>query len=160
MEKLKIEELKRNLKKYDDTTCGVDCLCYYSPTTYLYDILWNISDANVDIYNYNLLEWLKDNYTDFEETIDEYGVSSDRFDLIRYIQMAQCRAYERELTENLQDTMLYYIYDMIEGYFEEITEKEIEQIEELANNFIDKEILPDYNEIIEAWEELKESEGE
>ena len=157
MEKLKIEELKRNLKKYDDTTCGVDCLCDYSPTTYLYDTLWNIADANVDIYNYNLLEWLKDNYTDFEETIDECGVSSDRFDLMRYIQMAQCRAYERELTENLQDTMLYYIYDMIEGYFEEITEKEIEQIEELANNFIDKEILPDYNEIIEAWEEMKEN---
>ena len=64
MEKLKIDDLIKEIKE-NDTMEKVDisALCDYSSTNYLDDILHEIADNNIDIYNYDLLEWSKKNYS-------------------------------------------------------------------------------------------------
>ena len=51
------------------------------------DVVSEIADNNVDIYNTDLLEWLAGNYSVFEEAIDEFGFPSNdgRADLMKAI---------------------------------------------------------------------------
>lgn len=160
MEKLKIEDLKKVLIKENYNNIDIGCLCDYNPTTYLYDTFYEIAEANADIYNSDLLKWLCDNYEKYEDYIREYDVDNKDFDLIRTIMGAQCISLENELRENAKEYMLYYIYYMIEENYPEITENDEDILNEVAENFVDEEILPAYNEIIEKWEEIKEERGE
>jgi len=127
----KIYELQAELRKTDTTTVGIDRIVDYEPTRYLYDTLCEIADNNVDVYNSDLLDWLKDNYDEFEKTIDEYGLpTGERFDLIKWIQMAQGRTYENELCENKEDIVLFWIY-------EQLKDNNIEELEDEQNRFFE-----------------------
>ncbi len=64
-----------------------------------------IADSNADVYNHDLMEWLKegDNVWTLNETIDEFGWDGCGKDLFRAIAMAQVRANYEILSEALDE---------------------------------------------------------
>ena len=150
MEKLKIEELKKDLwigdlgDRFRDYDCGYIC-----------DIITEIADNNVDIYYYDLFEWAKDNFSIIEEANEEMGAPND---IIKQIQQGEFLAFERELYENLEDNLKYFMYDYIEKdlQIKEITEEQNENLldwdfsdnNEQLENLIEhiNEILTENNE--------------
>lgn len=146
MKKIKIEDLKKDLYIGD---LGDRLVDYDSG--YVCDVISEIADNNVDIYNYDLLEWAKNNYSYIEEAIDQFGFPQEngRADFFRAIMQGQYLAYEQELYENLKDILKFFVFDYIEKQLEiiEITEEQLEEIEieidfednnEQLENIIDK----------------------
>jgi hypothetical protein len=150
MEKLKIEELKKDLwigdlgDRFRDYDCGYIC-----------DIITEIADNNVDIYYYDLFEWAKNNFSIIEEANEEMGAPND---IIKQIQQGEFLAFKRELYENLEDNLKYFMYDYIEKdlQIKEITEEQNENLldwdfsdnNEQLENLIEhiNEILTENNE--------------
>lgn len=122
MRKLKIEELKKELWTGD---LG-DRLRDYS-NGYICDIITEIADNNVDIYYSDLFEWAKNNFSIIEEANEEFGTPND---ITKQIQQGEFLAFERELYENLEDNLKYFIYDYIEKdlKIKEITEEQNENL--------------------------------
>ena len=71
------------------------------------DAITELADSNVDIYNSDLLEWVKNNYNYVEEAIDEFGTAKDgegRADFIKQIQQGQYLA-NRELLDQAREEL-------------------------------------------------------
>lgn len=115
---MKIEELKKDLY------CGDfgDCLRDYDDG-YICDIITEISDNKVDIYYYDLFEWAKNNFSYINEANEEMGAPND---IIKQIQQGQFLYNERNIFENLEDSLKMFMYDYIEKDLKilEITEKQ------------------------------------
>lgn len=118
MENLKIEELKKELFTGDFG----DCFWDYNDG-YICDIISEIADNHVDIYNDDLIEWAKENYSYIEEAIQEYGKPDDFFQFIR---QGQYYAYSQDLYENLEDSLKNFMYTYIQDVLDvnEITEEQ------------------------------------
>ena len=69
---------------------------------YITDDISEFADLNVPIYNSELLDWLKDNYDKLENSIQEFGIDSENFDLIKQIQLAYYSEIQNELYEYIQ----------------------------------------------------------
>lgn len=154
MELLKIEDLKKELYIGDFGNCFIDY-----DEGYICDIIAEIAGNNVDIYNSNLLEWAKGNYSYIEEAVAEFGIDSKNFDFFKLIQQGQYLANERELYDNLEDSLKYYMYNFISQYLNinEITEEQNDNL--LDFDFSDNnEMLENLIEHIENV--LKETEEE
>lgn len=127
MNNLRIEDLRKGLELGD---LG-DRLTEYD-NGYLCDVLTEIADNNVDIYNADLLEWAKDNYYYIEEAIDEYGFPkvNGQADFMRAIMQGQFYYNEKDLFENLYDIVENYILNYIENDLEitEISEEKLDEI--------------------------------
>ena len=122
---MKIEELKKDLYLGD---YGEEITNYSSG--YICDILTEIADNNVDLYNYDLLQWVANdlyNIAYCDEAKDELGAD----DLITMIQGGQYLKYSSNLYENLEDIVKYYVFDYIENVLklEEITEEQLNELE-------------------------------
>lgn len=128
MEKLKIEELKKDLYISDFG----DCLRDYN-NGYIGDIISEIADNNIDIYNSDLIDWAKGNISYIEEALDEFGTptnSRGQADFIRIIQQGQYLYNEQDLYNNLEDNLKFFMYDYIEKDLK-ITELTEEQNDDL-----------------------------
>lgn len=101
---------------------------------YVCDIIAEIADSSVDIYNSDLWEWAKDNEEWIEEAISSgiYTVESSNFDLIRLFQAGQYEFYTHDLYENLDDSIKYAIYSHL------IYGRKMEEINEELSDFIDE----------------------
>lgn len=124
MKKLRIEELKNELYIGELGEFFVDY-----DNGYIGDIITEIADNKVDIYTSDLLEWAKGNYSDIEEALDEFGTPTDsngKADFLKIIQQGQYYQNERDLYDNLEDTLKFYMYDYIEKELniKEITEEQ------------------------------------
>lgn len=157
METLRIEDLKKDLylgdfgEYFNDYDNGYIC-----------DIITEIADNKVDIYNDDLLEWAKGNYSYIEEALDEFGTPTDsngRADFIKIIQQGQYYANERNLYENLEDSLKFYMYDYIEKTLkvEKITE---EQNDELLSCFNFDDNNESLENLVEAINEIFTNEEE
>lgn len=150
MEKLKIEELRKKLYLGDYGEYITD----YNDG-YISDIINEMADNNVDIYNYDLLQWCANNLYNIDycdRAKDELGAS----DLVSMLQGGQYLQITDDLYENLENILINYMYYYIENYLEleEITE---EQNDELLD--FDFEACDKLEEIAEhATEILKENE--
>lgn len=140
--------MKRNIKDFKDECIGkmesyeefiVD---YYGYMDNIDDIIHEIADNNVDIYNYDLLEWAKDNDYYISRYVEEFGIDAQNFDFYGIIRGGQY-LYIQETLYNNKSNMLEYLAYVI------ITEKEIEEIEEEKATEIS---LINYSEIDEIWE--------
>lgn len=122
---MKIEELKKDLYLGD---YGEKIANYSSG--YICDILTEIADNNVDLYNYDLLQWVANdsyNIAYCDEAKDELGADG----LIAMIQGGQYLKYSSNLYENLENIVKYYVFDYIENVLklEEITEEQLNELE-------------------------------
>jgi hypothetical protein len=111
-----LEEQKQGLEGQDyDYLVAFDILDdFYGYDEGFYDdVLREIVDNQVDIYNDNLIAWLKDNVDIFENYINDNGLGSE-FDLYRKIQEAQFDYYYHEIiSPNIHHFILAYIYNFI-----------------------------------------------
>lgn len=146
----KIEELKKDLFIGDlgDRMRDYD-------NGYICDIITEIADNNIDIYYADLFEWAKHNFDIIEEANEEMGAPND---IIKQIQQGQFIAFERDLYENLEDILKFYMYDYIEKdlKIEELTEEQNENLLDwdFSDNNEQLENLVDHiNEILEEEEE-------
>lgn len=122
---MKIEELKKDLYLGD---YGEEITNYSSG--YICDILTEIADNNVNLYNYDLLQWVANdlhNIAYCDEAKNELGAD----DLIKMIQGGQYLKYSSDLYKNLEDIIKYYVFDYIENILEleEITEEQLNKLE-------------------------------
>lgn len=151
MEKLNVYELKqemgRNIGEYGDRMIDYD-------NGYISDVIQEIADNGVDIYNYALWDWAKDNSEYVEDAIDEFGWDSKNSTLIQLFQMSQYLQIQEELYENLDDIIIYWIYDKIE--YEEITLEEkqaiIDYCYRIDNNMELENVLEEINQILKEVE--------
>lgn len=122
-ELLKIEELKNDLNLGD---YGEDITNYNSG--YISDIITEIADNNVDIYNNDLMEWAKGNTYYIDRAVDELGRPDTIEDEIR---QGQYIAYQEDLYNNLEDILKYWAYDYIENKYNitELTEEQNDEID-------------------------------
>ena len=126
---------------------------------YICDCISELADNNVDIYNYNLLEWVKDNSSYVEDAVAEFGIDSKNFDFFRLLQQGQYMQITDELYTNLDDIITNWIINYIEYDLEikELTDEQAEQIEDLFNKYDNNDEL-EY--IVEKIKEVFESEVE
>lgn len=140
---MKIEELKKDLFLGD---FGDQFEAYNSG--YIGDIITEIADSNVDIYNNDLLNWLKENYDIVEEANQMMGTPAG---IITQCQQGQYYQYEQDLYNNLVDIITNRIYQYIEEELNihELTDEQINEISYLN--------LDDNNKRLEdLFEEVKE----
>ena len=118
MENLKIEELKKELFTGDFG----DCFWDYNDG-YICDIITEIADNHIDIYNSDLLEWAAGNYSYIDEAMQEFGKPDD---FLQYIRQGQFLAYEQDLYNNLEDSLKNFMYTYIQDVLDvnEITEEQ------------------------------------
>lgn len=153
-ELLKIKDLKNELNLGD---YGEDITNYSSG--YVGDIITEIADNNVDIYNNDLMEWAKGNTSYIEDAMREFGTPEDSNghpDFMRLIMQGQYYMYEQDLYNNLEDILKYWAYDYIENKYNltELTEEQNDEIEFLNyNNFEELEDIK--NELENIFESME-----
>lgn len=146
----KIEELKKDLFLGD---LGEYFRDY--DNGYICDIISKIADNKVDIYYSDLFEWAKYNFDIIQEANEEFGTPTD---ITKQIQQGQYLYNERDLYDNLEDIIKFYIYDYIEKdlKIEELTQEQVEEIENeidfTDNNEQLENIIEKVNEILKVEE--------
>lgn len=153
--KVKIEELKKEVEK-DFESYEEYITEYYNCQNNIDDIIHDISNDNVDIYNYDLLEWAKDNYSYVEEAINEFGVATDekgRADFIGCIIQGQYLYIEQTLYSNKEAMLEYLAYYILDD--KGITEIEEEKATEISMIRFDK--IETINELEEKVNEILET---
>lgn len=125
---------------------------------YICDCISELADSNVDIYNYNLLEWVRNNSEYVEQAVEEFGIDSKNFDFFGLLRQGQYLQIEEELYSNLDDVLTNWIIHYIEHdlNIKELTDEQAEQVEDLFDRYENNDEL-EY--IIEKIEEIFESEG-
>lgn len=160
MKKINIKELLEEIKKdgvYFDEEDIIDLVIEFSEHSngYICDIISSVADNNVDIYNYKLWEWAKNNESYIEEAVAEYGINERNFDLMQLFRSGQYNYYTQAIYSNLAVFIKYSILYNIN--VEEISEEALEEIENIANEednnaeidiYIDK-----INDLIESEKE-------
>lgn len=146
MEKIKIEDLKRDLYIGD---LGEEIANYNDG--YICDVITEIADNNIDIYFNDLFDWAKGNISYIEEALDEFGTPqyNGKVDFMKIIQQGQYCMFKQDLYNCLEDIIKFFVFDYIEKQLEiiEITEEQLEELEseidfednnEQLENIIDK----------------------
>jgi len=136
---LKVEDLKKDLNIGE---CG-DNFCDYGGNQYICDVISYIADNNIDVYTYDLLKWLPDNYEWVEEAISQGLCDTSKPDIPRMIMMGQYVYYTDNLYKNLDDIMLNYClhFIMCDLLQEDISEDDFEKLKEKCTNVDNNETL-------------------
>lgn len=119
-----LEEAKKNLccdysENISDYSCGS-----------LDDTLSEIADSSVDIYNYDLLKWLSENWDVYDSKIGEIYGDSVPCDLLGNIRQAQYMQYDEELHDDFENIVEYLKYYHIKSNYNifTITEEQKDEI--------------------------------
>lgn len=75
------------------------------------DAFGEIADSNVDLYNYDLLKWLPDNYEWLEEADAQGLLEGCKGDLMRMTQMAQYECFTQDMYNHQEDIAKYAALD-------------------------------------------------
>lgn len=122
--KEKYEQLRNEAD--DNTTKAFEMLNDYRGSTYICDAISERADSNVDVYNYDLIEWAKSHICEIDEAAEELG-KPDSF--IGYIQQAQYLFNERNLYEGLESAIILYAWKIASERVEEVTEEQAEKLD-------------------------------
>ena len=125
-----------------------DSICDYEQG-YISDIINEIADNNIDIYTYNLIDWLKYNYDVVEEANREFGTPDD---IIKQCQQGQFYQYSNELYEVIDDMILLFAYNYLRMNDIELNDEQLEELESELSNASDFDKL---EEVIDKIEEIK-----
>ena len=142
--KVKIEDLKREVEK-DFESCEEYITEYYNYQNDVDDIIQDMADNNVNIYTYDLLEWVKNNYSYVEDYVKEFGIDSQNFDFMDAVRGGQYLYIEQTLYNNKELMLEYLAYYILE--YKGITEIEEEKATEISMINFDR---------IETIDELEE----
>lgn len=84
---------------------GDQCADYAG--AYISDAFQDLADANVDIYNYDLLKWISNHYEWLEEADEQGLLDGIKGDLFKMIQMAQYECFTQDLYDHQEDIVKY-----------------------------------------------------
>lgn len=128
MEKIKIEDLRNELYLGD---YGEDFINYKEG--YICDIITEIADNNVPIYNSEIWSQAVENSNYIEEALQEFGTPTDnngQVDLIKIFQQGLYYKNEQDVYENLEEILKNWMYNYIEYdlKIKELTDQENENL--------------------------------
>ena len=121
----------------------------YDASEYICDIIGYIADANIDVYDWGLWEWAKDNKEYIESAMQQgfYSIDSNRFDLIKLFQAGQYLYIIDNLYDNIDNTVAYVVLEELEEEF--INKKRlIEVIEDTCYNVDNNKTISHYIDIV------------
>lgn len=123
---------------------------------YVCDCISQLADNNVSIYNYDLLEWVRNNSEYVEQAVAEFGIDERNFDFFGLLRQGQYMQITDELYSNLDDILINWIINYIEYDLDikELTDEQAEQVEDLFNKYDNNDEL-EY--IIEKIKEVFEN---
>lgn len=116
---------------------------------YISDIINEIADNNIDIYTYNLIDWLKYNYDVVQDANREFGTPDD---IIKQCQQGQFYKYSNDLYEVIDDMILLFVYNYLRVNNIELNAEQLEELESELSNANDFDKL---EEVIDKIEEIK-----
>lgn len=140
--KERIKELENKYELDEILYCFAD----YS-NGYICDIITEVCDNNVDIYNNDLWEWAKDNEYYIEQAINEFGIDSNNFDLMQLFRQGQYYYYQEICYKNLDDIIEYLILSNLD--VEEINDTIYDEILNISGKEDNNARIEDYIEEIE-----------
>ena len=120
---------------------------------YICDVISEIADSNVDIYNYDLLKSAWDLYSSgaYDDAMSEQGSSNN---IIKDFQMAQYYYYSGLLYEYLEDIIIEYIEIKADELTNnvDVLDYVLENIKEYDNNDRLEDIIEDIKDLINDFE--------
>lgn len=120
---------------------------YSGSGCYICDAISEWADNQIDVYNYDLIEWAKNHICDIDAAVDELG-KPDSF--IGYIQQGQYVYYQNLLYEELDKGIEYAVYKtLLDNGIEEITEEQAEEVDSFINGLDNNNRFSDFNEVLE-----------
>jgi hypothetical protein len=125
---------------------------YKDCSSYICDAIAEHADSRIDIYTSDLMDWGRTHTQEIDIAADELG-KPDSF--IGYIQQGQYHYYSGILWDNLEDGILWAVFEAASEYAEELTQEQIDALEELAAS-IDSNSR--FNEITSGVEEILNTE--
>ena len=143
---LNVKERRKELENKYELENILYCFGDYS-NGYICDIITEVCDNNVDIYNGDLWEWAKDNEYYIEQATNEFGIDSNNFDLIKLFQQGQYFYYEETCYNNLDDIIEYLILSNLD--VEEISDAVYDEILSISGKEDNNARIEDYIEEIE-----------
>ena len=124
------EKFKQLRNEADDNTIeAFGMLNDYRGSTYICDAISERADSNVDVYNFDLIEWAKSHIAEIDEAAEELG-KPDSF--IGYIQQAQFLFNNRNLYAGLESAIILQAWELASERVEEVTEEQAEKLDDMA----------------------------
>lgn len=143
---LNVKERMKELENKYELENILYCFGDYS-NGYICDIITEVCDNNVDIYNSDLWDWAKDNEYYIEQAINEFGIDSSNFDLIGLFRQGQYFYYEETCYNNLDDIIEYLILSNLD--VEEISDAVYDEILNISGKKDNNARIENYIEEIE-----------
>lgn len=143
-----------------DTDACEEVIGNYSNDAYICDIITEVADNSVNIYNHQLWENAPKIREYIEEAIEEGLVDTSNVDLIRIFQAGEYQYYTQLLYENLETMIFNYAVNYINENYPDVN-IEAEEVEQRLSNIDNNDTFDRIEEEINALiEELKENEEE
>jgi hypothetical protein len=130
---------------------------YLNSSSYICDAISEHADGNVDIYNSDLFEWAKYNFSYIEEANEEFGAPND---IIKQIQQAQYLYNERQLYDELEEIILYSVLLEAKEYAEEVTKEQFSELLEVAEHLDHNDRFDDIKDAVKEVFEKEDEQGE
>lgn len=143
------EEQIKILKNNISLTYGEQITSYNSG--YIGDVFSEIATNNIDIYYSDIFNWARDNTWYVDESIKEYGSCND---IVKQIQMAQGYAFESELYQTKDDILKYYAYNYLKDNEIELSEEEVEDLENYIEHLDNNGKLDSINDYCDSFKEI------
>ena len=156
MTKIKVSDIARN--KLDSY---IDCLNDYD-RGYICDIISEIADSNTSIYYSDIIEFISNNVEEVNDAIEEFGWSGCGGDLYKAGQMAEWKKNENEMYNELEEGLFNLALSHIQYTMkvEEISDEQLDKIEELCSDTDNNDRLENFLEEVENIVNGKEEEEE
>lgn len=143
---LNVKERMKELEDKYELNEILYCFADYS-NGYICDIITEVCDNNVDIYNNDLWEWAKDNEYYIEQAINGYEIDNNNFDLMQLFRQGQYFYYEETCYNNLDDIIEYLILSNLD--VEEISDAVYDEILNISGKEDNNARIENYIEEIE-----------
>lgn len=156
MTMLKVSEIERN-----SLDSFIDCLNDYD-RGYICDIISEIADSNTSVYYSDIIEFISNNVEEVNGTIEECGWDGCGSDLYKAGQIAECRKNENEMYNELEEGLFNVALSHIQYTMEieEISDKQLDEIETLCSDTDNNDRLEDFLEKVEEIVNDEEEEEE
>lgn len=143
---INVKERRKELENKYELEDILYCFADYNEG-YICDIVMEVCDNKIDIYNSDLWNWAKDNQDYVEEAINEFGIDSNNFDLMKLFQQGQYYYYNEICYEYLDDIIEYLILSNLE--VEEISDTIYDEILNISGKGDNNARIENYIEEIE-----------
>ena len=161
-----LEKRKENLKGgMNDISIGFASDYDINTSSYLCDLFTEYADSQVDMMNYDLIEWFRYNYEYVEQAVAEFGVDEKNFDIFRLFQSGQYLQNSELLSQDEQEIVelmvVNYLLENEEEIEKELEESELEEMfDEIESQFDNCERLENLLDAINEYIKIKDEDDE